>query len=123
MSTRETKKLATDATVVGSPPAATSRSSPRTYASATAAWRSREKIRVTLIGRPAAIESSIASRPGTGRGDLDVHVPSIDELRQTLRLLERFLPLGGEIRIDLERDVSVEPLGRPTPAGADRTRA
>ena len=37
VSTRETKKLATEATFAGSPPAATSRSRPLTYASATAA--------------------------------------------------------------------------------------
>ena len=40
------------------------------YASATARWRSSEKISVTLIGIPAAIESSIAFSPGSVAGIL-----------------------------------------------------
>jgi hypothetical protein len=64
VSTRETKKLATDDTERGSPPPATRRSRPRTYASITSACRRREKISVTLIDLPCAIMSSIAGRPG-----------------------------------------------------------
>ena len=63
VSTRETKKLATDETGRGSPPASTSRSIPRMYASITSRWRSSEKISVTLIDFPSAIMSSIAGSP------------------------------------------------------------
>ena len=38
------------------------------YASATSAWRSSEKMSVTLIERPAAMQSSIAPRPGSVPG-------------------------------------------------------
>ena len=66
---------------------------------------------VTLIERPAAIESSIAPSAGLGCGDLHVHVLPSDELVQELRLLERVLPLVGEIRIDLDRDEAVDAVG------------
>ena len=64
VSTRETKKLATEATLDGSFPAATSRSSPRRYASTTSLYRWSEKISVMLMFLPAAIMSSIAPSPG-----------------------------------------------------------
>ena len=41
---------------------------PRMYASITWRWRSREKMSVTLIERPAAIMSSIAGRPASVPG-------------------------------------------------------
>ena len=48
---------------------------------------------------------------GLGCGDLHVHVLPSDELVQELRLLERVLPLVGEIRIDLDRDEPVDAVG------------
>jgi hypothetical protein len=68
VSTRETKKLATEDTAEGSPPPSTRRSTPRMYASTTSAWRSSEKMSVTLIARPAAMQSSIAPSPGSVPG-------------------------------------------------------
>ena len=58
----------TEATFDGSPPAATSRSSPRRYASTTARYRSSEKISVMLIGVPFAMQSSMAGRPAIVAG-------------------------------------------------------
>ena len=63
VSTRETKNDATDATLRGSPPPSRSRSRPRRYASATAAYRFTEKISVTFTGTPEAIVSSTAGSP------------------------------------------------------------
>ena len=68
VSTRDTKKLATEITEPGSPPAATSRSRPRRYASTTARYRSSEKMSVTLMERPFAMQSSIAPSPGSVPG-------------------------------------------------------
>ena len=70
VSTRETKNDATDARVDGSPPSSTKRSSPRMYDSATCRWRSSEKMSVTWMGMPAAIDSSIAFSPGSVAGIL-----------------------------------------------------
>ena len=53
-----------EGTFDGSPPEATSRSSPRRYASTTSAYRCSEKISVTLMLFPCAMQSSIAPRPG-----------------------------------------------------------
>ena len=62
LSHRLTNSEATDATR-GSRPAAMRRSMPRRYASAAAMYCSRENSRVTLIGTPLKIDSSIAGTP------------------------------------------------------------
>ena len=117
MSTRDTKKLATDD--VGRIAAGLDEPlEPTTYASATAAWRSSEKMSVTLIERPAAIESSIAPSPGTVAGIFTNRL-GVDELVEQLRLLEGRVPLVREVGIDLERDEPVDAVG-PVPHRAQK---
>ena len=69
MSTRETKKLATEWTSSASP-ASLRRSMPRMYASAIAVYASTEKSSVTLTLIPSAIACSIAGTPSSVPGIL-----------------------------------------------------
>ena len=111
VSTRETKKLATDATLEGSPPASTSRSSPLRYASITSAWRSSEKISVMLIDLPFAIESSIAGRPAFVAGIFTNRFGRSTIWCRSSARSRVALGFVGEPRVDLERDVAVDAPG------------
>ena len=64
MSTRETKKLATESTEPGSPPGGDEPLEATQVRLDDGGVALREKIRVTLIDRPFAMQSSIAPRPG-----------------------------------------------------------
>ena len=91
VSTRETKKLATECTFVGSPPPSTSRSSPRRYASTTsrvALQREDERDVDALAVRDAVLDRAEA---GLRRRDLHVEVRPVDPLVQAHRLVERRL--------------------------------
>ena len=66
---------------------------------------------VTLIERPAAIESSIAPSPGSVAGIFTKRFGRSTSSVQELRLLERRVPLVREIGIDLDRDEAVDAVG------------
>ena len=57
--------------------------------------------------RPAAMQSSIACRPGSVARDLHVEVRPVDPLVQADRLLVGRLRVVGEVRVDLDRHVAV----------------
>ena len=123
VSTRETKKLATDATFDGSPPASTSRSSPRMYASITSACRSqREDQRHVDV---AAARDHLLDRAEAGlRGrDLDVEVGPVAQLVEALRLGDRALLVVREVGVDLPRDVAVRARRVASQTGRSRSHA
>ena len=70
LSTRDTKKLATDVRPSSEPPAATRSSRPARYASTTSSYCSSEKINVTLTLTPLAVSARIAGMPSGVAGTL-----------------------------------------------------
>ena len=77
------------------------------------------KSRVTLIGIPAKIDSSIALQPGLGAGDLDEEVLALGLGVQRRRLLDRRLGVVGEQRRDLQRGPAVDAGGALVDVGEE----
>ena len=95
----------------GFSPAAIRRSTPRRYASAAATYCSRENSKVTLIGTPAKIASSMAGRPSLVPGIL---MKRLGRPARAWRALGRGEGAGrvvGQQGRDLQRDPSVHTVG------------
>ena len=82
---------------------ATKRSRPARYASITSAWRSSEKMSVTLTLMPAAIDSSMARRPSSVAGDLDHHVGPVDTREERTCRRDGAIGVVGERGRHLDR--------------------
>ena len=89
------------------PPSATRFSSPERYASMTARYRSRLKIKVTLTLMPLAIGVGDRRQAGLRRRDLDEEVRPVDQPPQVLGLGLGGLGLVRQARRHLEGDPAV----------------